>query len=157
MAHTAGHLLVARHDYSDTTLDALAAPRPAIRGKDLMQHARPNPGPYLGVGVGRVAGAGTDPVDVHWTPPSRHQREQRFLRQNRGGPTDDDTLGFEEFDTLMAPDPQELNRRIEQVLDEQQRRSTDYPAPRLQRPATHDHAQQESAAHQQHFQGPGRM
>ncbi|MEU3872595.1 MULTISPECIES: hypothetical protein [Streptomyces] len=44
MAHSADHLLVARHDYSDTTLDALATPGIVLRLRDLMPPA-PRPAP----------------------------------------------------------------------------------------------------------------
>ncbi|MFE9250937.1 hypothetical protein [Streptomyces sp. NPDC007088] len=47
MAHSASHLVVARHDYSDTTLDSLATPGLVLRASDLMPPPRPNPGPHI--------------------------------------------------------------------------------------------------------------
>ncbi|MFE7358343.1 hypothetical protein ACFU8Q_35875 [Streptomyces sp. NPDC057543] len=47
MAQSADHLVVARHDYSDTTLDALATPGIVLRLRDLVPPPRPNPGPRL--------------------------------------------------------------------------------------------------------------
>ncbi|MCX4681324.1 hypothetical protein OG413_39700 [Streptomyces sp. NBC_01433] len=53
MAHSADNLIVARHDYSDTTLDALATPGLVVRLRDLTPPAhRP------------------DPVAVRWAPPT---------------------------------------------------------------------------------------
>lgn len=154
MAHSASHLVVARHDYSDTTLDSLATPGLVLRASDLMPPARPNPGPYTGVGEGRQAGW---PGDPRWAPPSREEREQRFIRQFRGGQAEQGTLSFEEFAELMHPDPDEFRRRIEQVRDQQQQRAADYPAPAPRRPATHDHGHEQAAAHQQHHpHSPGR-
>ncbi|WP_055495879.1 hypothetical protein [Streptomyces sp. TP-A0356] len=65
-------------------------------------------------------------------------------------------MSFEEFAELMHPDPDEFSRRIGQVR-EQQQRAADYPAPACQRLATHDHGQEQTAAHQHHRPpSPGR-
>ncbi|WP_158717547.1 hypothetical protein [Streptomyces sp. NRRL WC-3744] len=47
MAHSASHLVVARHDYSDTTLDSLATPGlvPAGRRPDAPAPPQPRPAP----------------------------------------------------------------------------------------------------------------
>ncbi|MFJ9580924.1 hypothetical protein ACIRQF_31605 [Streptomyces sp. NPDC101191] len=148
MARSADHLVVARHDYSDATLDDLAGPVHALRIRDLMPPPapRPNPGPRLDV----------LPVDLrdrfaaHWTESLEHK--QRFMDQFKPEATAPRQDG-EEFAALLQDiDPEELERRIEQVRDQQRQRTEDQPAPDHQRHAPHPHSQEQTAVHQQ--QGP---
>ncbi|MET9012551.1 hypothetical protein ABZX74_16750 [Streptomyces olivaceoviridis] len=50
----------------------------------------------------------------------------------------------------MHSDLDEFSRRIGQVRDQLQQGAADYPAPAPQRPATHDHGQEQTATRQQH-------
>ncbi|MFC8019105.1 hypothetical protein [[Kitasatospora] papulosa] len=141
MAHSADHLVLARHDDSDTTLDALAIPGLVLRLRDLMPPApRPNP------------------VAVRWTSPDAEARKQRILRQlNRGEQGDGGLVSFEEFAAAMQnADPDELRQRIEQMQEQQRQRSADRPTPGPRQQATRDHGQGQSAAHQHHHpRSPG--
>lgn len=166
MARSADHLVVARHDYSDTTLDSLATPGLVLRSHDLMPTSTPTPGLRPGVTERREAATrpGTIPAGLHalaaarrWTPPSSEERKQRFLRQLNQA-SEQARLEAEELaDLVLSADPDEVRQRIEQLKEQEQQRLADYPAPDPGRPVGHGHSQEQAAAHQQHRpQGPGR-
>ncbi|MFI5867098.1 hypothetical protein [Streptomyces sp. NPDC051546] len=145
MAHSADHLVVARHDDSDTTLDALATPGLVLRLRDLMPPApRPNP------------------LAARWTAPEMEERKQRLLRQLNGGVLPErDMTSFEEMALAMQQvDPEEVQQRIAQMRQKYeglvgQQQPADPPASRPR--AARDHGQAQSAAHQQQgHQGLGR-
>ncbi|WP_331732385.1 hypothetical protein OG613_47910 (plasmid) [Streptomyces sp. NBC_00015] len=163
MAHSADHLLVARHDYSDTTLDSLAAPGLVLRSEDLMLTATPPPGPRPGAAERRAT---TIPPGLYAlvaarrsTPPSSEERKQRFLQQLNEA-SEEQKLGFDELAReVLSEDPAEVRQRLEQLKEQGQQRAADYPAPGPGRPADrgHGHGEEQSAAHQQHRpHGPGR-
>lgn len=148
MARSADHLVVARHDYSDATLDDLAGPLHALRIRDLMPPPapRPNPGPRLDV----LPAGLRDLVAARWA--ESQERKQQFMDQFKPEATAP-RQDREEFTELLQDiDPEELEQRIEQVRDQQRQRAKAQPAPHNQRPAPHAHSQEQSAAHQQ--QGP---
>lgn len=96
MAHSADHLLVARHDYSDTTLDALATPGLVLRLRDLMPSA-PRPAP------------------ITLTPPPMDMSVAlRLVQQaNRDVLPDQDLAVFDEMaEVLQRTDPAEIKQRV---------------------------------------------
>lgn len=132
MAHSADHLVVARHDYSDTTLDALATPGLVLRLRDLMP---PGPRP--------------NPVAVR-------ERKQRFIRQLNA---QKDAMSFEDLAEMMQNvDPDEVRNRIAQI-QEKYAGLSELARQQLAAPRTRDareHGQEQSAAHQQQgSQRPG--
>ncbi|MFD7959153.1 hypothetical protein ACFV4X_37525 [Streptomyces ardesiacus] len=144
MAHSADHLLVARHDYSDTTLDALATPGLVLRLRDLMPSApRPAPTP----------------------PPMDMSVALRLVRQaNRDVLPDQDLAVFDDMaEALKKADPAEVRQRLGELRSKyeatialaRQRRAATAPTDPARTPR--DHGQEQSAAHQQHrSQGTGR-
>ncbi|MET7489526.1 hypothetical protein [Streptomyces sp. NPDC005538] len=144
MARSADHLVVARHDDSDTTLDDLAAPVHPLRIRDLVPPPRPNPGPRLDV----LPAGLRDLVAARWT--ESQELKQRFIDEFKPGAIATRQDGDAEL--LQGIDPDELGRRVEQVRDQQRQRAEEHPAPGRQHQAPHVHSQEQSAAHQQ--QGP---
>jgi hypothetical protein len=147
MARSADHLVVARHDYSDATLDDLAGPVHTLGIRDLMPPPapRPNPGPRLDA----LPAGLRELVAARWA--ESQERKQRFMdrfKPKAAAPRQDSE---ESAELLQDIDPDDLERRIEQVRDQRQR-TEDQPAPDRQRHAPHAHSQEQSAAHQQ--QGP---
>ncbi|MEU1077736.1 MULTISPECIES: hypothetical protein [unclassified Streptomyces] len=147
MAHSADHLLVARHDYSDTTLDALATPGLVLRLRDLMSSA-PRPAP------------------ITLTPPPMDMSVAlRLVRQaNSDVLPDQDLVVFDEMaEVLERVDPAEVRQRIGDLrskyeatieLARQRRAATGPTAPSRTPPG---HGQEQAAAHQQNrSQGTGR-
>ncbi|MFB6984628.1 hypothetical protein ACNPQN_32795 [Streptomyces sp. NPDC056297] len=141
MAHSADHLIVARHDYSDTTLDALATPGLVVRLRDLTPPAhRP------------------DPIAVRWTSPGMDERKLRFVGQ-LNAPSEQDVANFEGWaEAMQNVDPDEVRSRLAQMqekyaaLRELMRQQP--PAPCLR--DAREHGQGQSAAHQQQdTQRPG--
>ncbi|MEU9761933.1 hypothetical protein AB0D98_19730 [Streptomyces sp. NPDC047987] len=145
MAHSADHLLVARHDYSDTTLDALATPGLVLRLRDLMPSA-PRPAP------------------ITLTPPPMDMSVAlRLVQQANRDVLPDHVEFFDEMaEVLKRTDPAEVEQRVgelrskyEATIELARRRraatgSTDLPRTPL------DHGQEQAAAHQQHrSQGTG--
>ncbi|MFF8617182.1 hypothetical protein [Streptomyces sp. NPDC015350] len=146
MARSAGNLVVARHDYSETTLDALATPGLVLRLRDLMPSApRPAPMPLT-------------------PPPMDMSVALRLVRQANSDVLSDQDLGvFDEMaEALQRADPAEVRQRVGELRSKyettielaRQRRAaaatTDPPRMPL------DHGQAQSAAHQQHrSQGTG--
>lgn len=168
MARSADHLVVARHDYSDTTLDSLATPGLVLRRHDLMPPVTQNPGPRPGVAERREAA--TRPGTIAsgpralaaarlWTRLSSEERKQRFIRQLKQS-AEQDRLEFDEFaELVLNADPDEVRRRLEQLQDQQRQRAAEYPGPGHPPGQDHgqDHGQEQAAAHQQQRpQGPGR-
>ncbi|MGW3930381.1 hypothetical protein ACWECC_20100 [Streptomyces microflavus] len=139
MAHSADRLVVARHDYSDTTLDALATPGLVVRLRDLMP-----PAPQ-------------DPSAVRWTAPAMEERKQRVIRQlNQRLLPEQDVEDFAEL--MQNVDPDEVRNRIAQMqekyagLSELARHQLAARRPRDAR----EHGQAQSAAYQQQdTQRPG--
>ncbi|WP_246095967.1 hypothetical protein [Streptomyces botrytidirepellens] len=160
MAHSAEHLVVARHDYSDTTLDALATPGLVLRYQDLMPTVTPDPEPGPGVMERREAATRgpylLDPARRRPSSPLSEERKERFIQQLNQASEQDD-LEFEELmDLALSGDPDGVRRRIQQMQDQQRQRAADNPGPDSDRPA--GHGQEQAAVHQQHRpQGPGRM
>lgn len=149
MARSADHLVVARHYYSDATLDDLAGPVHTLGIRDLMPPPapRPNPGPRLDV----LPAGLRELVAARWA--ESLERKQRFMDRFKpaaAAPRQD--CGESAELLLQDIDPDELERRIEQMRDPQRQRAEDQPAPDRQRHAPHAHSQEQSAAHQQ--QGP---
>ncbi|MFI0813527.1 hypothetical protein [Streptomyces echinatus] len=147
MARSADHLLVARHDYSDTTLDALATPGLVLRLRDLMPPA-------------------SRPAPITRTPaPMDMSVALRLVRQaNRDVLPDQDFAVFDDMaEALKRADPAEVRQRIGELrskyeatieLARQRRAATRPPDPSR---TPRDHGQEQSAAHQQHrSQGTGR-
>ncbi|MFE7961407.1 hypothetical protein [Streptomyces sp. NPDC057413] len=147
MAHSADHLLVARHDYSDTTLDALATPDIVLRLRDLMLSA-PRPAP------------------ITLTPPPMDTSVAlRLVRQaTRDVLPDQDLKVFDEMaEVLKGVDPAEVRQRIGKLrgkyeatieLARQRRAAAGSTDPSR---APLDHGQEQAAAQQQHrSQGTGR-
>jgi phosphoenolpyruvate-protein kinase (PTS system EI component) len=144
MARSADHLVVARHSYSDATLDDLAGPVHTLGIRDLMPPPapRPNPGPRLDtlpVGL-------RDLVAARWA--ESQESKQRFMPE-AAAPRQD---GEESAEMLQDIDPEELERRVGDIRDQQRQRIESHPAPDRQRPVPHGHSQEQAAAHQQ--QGP---
>ncbi|MFJ5817359.1 hypothetical protein ACIQGT_26195 [Streptomyces sp. NPDC093108] len=144
MAHSAGHLIVARHDYSDTTLDALATPGLVVRLRDLTPPAhRP------------------DPVAVCWTPPDMEECKLRFVGQF--APSEQDVASFEAWaEATQNVDPDEVRSRLAQMrekyagLRELMRQQPPGIPPRPRLRDAREHGQERSAAHQQQdSQRPG--
>ncbi|MGY3056119.1 hypothetical protein ACVWZD_000363 [Streptomyces sp. TE3672] len=142
MAHSADHLIVARHDYSDTTLDALATPGLVLRLRDLMPPApRPNP------------------VAVRWTAPDMEECKPQFIGQ-LNAPFEQDVASFEGLAEMMQNvDLDEVRNRIAQIQEKyaglselaRQQLAASHTVPR-----TRDAREQQSAAHQhQGSQRPG--
>ena len=170
MAHSACHLVVARHDYSDATLDSLATPGLVLRAHDLMPTAIQSRELRPGVAERREAATRSDAippgllalaVDRRWVPTSSDERKQRFIRQfnqQLNQAVEQDRLEAEKFaDEVLNADPDDVRRRIEQLKEQAEQRIADYPAPGPCRPASHDHGAEQTATHQQHRpQGPGR-
>lgn len=140
MAHSADHLLVARHDYSDTTLDALATPGLVLRLRDLMPSA-PRPAP------------------ITLTPPPMDMSVAlRLVRQaNRDVLPDQDIAVFDEMaEVLKRADPAEVRQRVGELRSKyeatielaRQRRAATAPTDPSRTPR--DHGQEQPAAHQQH-------
>ncbi|MGW6202079.1 hypothetical protein ACWF9B_00265 [Streptomyces sp. NPDC055089] len=147
MAHSADHLIVARHDYSDTTLDALATPGVVVRLRDLMPSA-----------------SQPDPLEVRWTPPAMDEREQRGIRQlNQLLLSEQDELSVEDFTDLMQNvDPADVKSRIALMQEKyaglsalaRQHLAASRTAPRTR--DSRDHGQEQTAAQQhQDTQRPG--
>lgn len=148
MARSADHLVVARHYYSDATLDDLAGRVHTLGIRDLMPPPapRPNPGPRLDV----LPAGLRELVAARWA--ESQERKQRFMdrfKPEAAAPRQD---GEEFAELLQDIDPDELERRVGQMRDQQRQRSEAPPAPDRQRHAPHAHSQEQSAAHQQ--QGP---
>ncbi|MEU7031890.1 hypothetical protein AB0A60_34985 [Streptomyces sp. NPDC046275] len=147
MAHSADHLLVARHDYSDTTLDTLATPGLVLRLSDLMPSA-PRPAPI-----------------TLRPPPMDMSVALRLVRQaNRDVLPDQDLVVFDEMaEVLKRTDPAEIRQRVGELRSKyeatielaRQRRAAIAPTDPARAPR--DQGQEQSAAHQQHrSQGTGR-
>ncbi|MFH8260499.1 hypothetical protein [Streptomyces roseolus] len=146
MARSADHLFVARHDYSDTTLDALATPGLVLRLRDLMPSA-PRPAP------------------VTLTPPPMDMGVAlRLIRQANADVLPDQDLGVldEMAEALQRADPAEVRQRLGELRGKYEaamrlaRRLRAAPAPTDPPRTPRDHGQQQSAAHQQHrSQGTG--
>ncbi|WP_435059666.1 hypothetical protein [Streptomyces sp. bgisy060] len=147
MVHSADHLLVARHDYSDTTLDAFATPGLVLRLRDLMSPA-PRPTP------------------ITLTPPPMDMSVAlRLVRQaNSDVLPDQDLVVFDEMaEVLERVDAAEVRQRIGDLRSKyeatielaRQRRAATGPTDPSRTPL--DHGQEQSAAHQQNrSQGTGR-
>ncbi|MGW6144424.1 hypothetical protein [Streptomyces sp. NPDC055140] len=166
MARSADHLVVARHDYSDTTLDSLAAPGLELRYGDLMPTVPQNSGPRYAPTVPQNSSPRPEvferretalrsgaipedaPADRRWISPSGEARMHRVTRQLDQA---------SEQDGPERSDPDEVSRRAEQVRAQQRQRAADYPAPPESdpgRPAPQAHEQ--AVVHQQNRpQGPG--
>ncbi|MCQ1582425.1 hypothetical protein [Streptomyces parvus] len=145
MAHSADHLLVARHDYSDTTLDALATPGLVLRLRDLMPSA-PRPAP------------------ITLTPPPMDMSVALGLVQqaNRDVLPDQVEVFDEMAEVLKRTDPAEVKQRVGELRSKyeatielaRRRRAATGPTDLPRTPL--DHGQEQSAAHQQHrSQGTG--
>ncbi|MFJ5951444.1 hypothetical protein [Streptomyces noursei] len=165
MAESADHLVVARHDYSDTTLDSLATPGLVLRTHDLMPTANQNRELRPGVAERRKADSRPDIIPpgllalvaARRTPPTSDERKQQVIRQlNQTG--EQDRLEAEEFvDEVLNADPADVRRRIKQLEEQTDQRMANYPAPGPRRPPSYDHGAEQAATHQQHRpQGPGR-
>lgn len=140
MAHSADQLVVARHDYSDTTLDSLATPGLVVRLRDLMPPPAPRP----------------DPIAVRWTPPAMEERKQRVIRQlNQRLLPEQDGPSVEDFAELMQNvDPDEVRSRIAQMQEKYAGLSELARHQLVSRPArrprdAREHGQEQSAPHQQ--------
>lgn len=128
MAHSASHLVVARHDYSDTTLDALATPGLVLRLRGLMFPA-PRPDP------------------IAWTPPQMDARTLRFIRQrNREVLPEQDLAIFDELaEILENANPDEVRQRIGELRSKyeetielaRQRRAATRPTVQSRTPIDH--------------------
>ncbi|MER5615904.1 hypothetical protein [Streptomyces sp. NPDC002215] len=143
MAHSADHLIVARHDYSDTTLDALATPGLVLRLRDLRPPApRPNP--------------------VAVPTPDMEERKQWFIGQ-LNAPFEQDVASFEDLAEMMQNvDPGEVRNRIAQIQEKyaglselaRQQLAASHTTPRTR--DAREHGQEQSAVHQhQGSQRPG--
>ncbi|MCZ1011946.1 hypothetical protein O1L68_40260 [Streptomyces lydicus] len=157
MARSADHLIVARHDYSDTTLDSLAAPAHELRLHDLVPRVTATPRP----GVRERRQAAMPPraipsglrelVAAHWASIERKWRAIDQLNQE----APDGERGFVDYEEhaelLQNTNPDEVKQRIERLRERAETRS----APHRHQHAPHVHPQDQSAAHQQH--GPQGM
>jgi hypothetical protein len=150
MARSADHLVVARHDDSDATLDDLAGPVHALRIRDLMPPPRPNPGPRLDMFPAGLR----DLVAAHWA--QSLERKQWFIDQFKPEAIASRQDGDEFAELLQGIDPEELERRVEQVRDQQRQRAEEHPTPGRHGQAPHAHSQEQSAGHQQGPHGVGR-
>ncbi|MFF7115415.1 hypothetical protein ACFY91_24330 [Streptomyces albogriseolus] len=150
MAHSADHLLVARHDYSDTTLDALATPGLVLRLRDLMLSA-PRPAPIT-----------LTPPPI---PPMDTSVALGLVRKaTRAVLPDEDLEVFDKMaEVLERVDPAEVRQRIGELRSKyeatielaRQRRAATGPTDPSRTPL--DHGQEQAAAHQQHrSKGTGR-
>lgn len=83
--------------------------------------------------------------------PELRERQKRSVRQlKQRAPGKHDTTGLKELtEAVKDTDPDELQRRIMEVQEQQLQRAADYPAPGLPHQVTRDHGQEQSTQPQQ--------